>query len=122
MNHQAVQNWLDQEFLPWQAKARSYAGEKQALQQRLRQQLPALQTLVGMLLEGQTKRAVMAWNSLGLEPLLAEIVLNRTGTEVMLRAKGGKTEVVNLDEVIATLQQLSRDPVATPLPEPATAP
>jgi hypothetical protein len=103
-----AQRWQQEEFLPWLQQAQAYAQEKQQQQQALRRNLPALQTMVGLLLEGQTKRATMAWNALGLEPALAEIVLSKDGQQILLRAKGGRTETLNLDDVIAALQALSR--------------
>jgi hypothetical protein len=102
-----TQRWREEEFLPWLQQARSYAQEKQQQQQALRRNLPALQTMVGLLLEGQTKRAALAWNSLGLEPALAEIVISKDGHQVLLRAKGGRTETLNLDEIINALQGLT---------------
>lgn len=114
---QTVQDWHTHEFLPWQAKAQSYQAEKAAQQAALRRHLPALQTMVGLLLEGQTKRAVLAWNSLNLEPVLADLVLSKDGEQVLLRAKGGRTETLTLDELIEGLKAL-----VTPTPPGAPAP
>jgi hypothetical protein len=102
-----TQRWQQEEFLPWLQQARNYAQEKQQQQQALRRNLPALQTMVGLLLAGQTKRATMAWNALGLEPALAEMTLSKDGNQVLLRAKGGRTETLSLDEIITALQALS---------------
>ncbi len=102
-----VQRWQTEEFLPWLQQAQSYASQKQQQQTHLRNNLPALQTMVGLLLEGQTKRAVLAWNALGLEPVLAEIVISKDGAQVLLRAKGGRTETLTFDEIIAALKGLA---------------
>lgn len=111
-----VHDWHTHEFLPWLAKAQSYQAEKAEQQAALRRHLPALQTMVGLLLEGQTKRAVLAWNSLNLEPILAEIVVSKDGEQVLLRAKGGRTEILALDELIAGLKALSQPVAAETIP------
>jgi predicted RNase H-like nuclease (RuvC/YqgF family) len=103
-----AKQWYEAEFLPWQAKASAYRAEKANQREILMRHLPALQTMVGLLLEGQTKRAVLAWNALGLEPALAEIIIGKNGDEILLRSKGGKAEHLTLDEVIAGLEALTR--------------
>jgi hypothetical protein len=116
-----IQRWQQEQFLPWLNQAQAYAQEKQRQQAKLQQHLVALQSLVGLLLEGQTNRAVLAWNALGLEPVLAEIVLSKDGEQVLLRAKGGRTETLTLDEIIAALQALSTPTPDAP-PPPAQTP
>lgn len=105
-----AKQWYETEFLPWKAQANAYVAEKAAQQNALRQHLPALQTMVGLLMEGQTRRAVMAWNALGLNPMLAEIILSKNGDEILLRTKGGKAETITLDAMIAGLEALVAEP------------
>lgn len=112
-----AQQWYETEFLPWKAKANAYSAEKAAQQAKLRQHLPALQTMVGLLMEGQTKRAVMAWNSLGLQPMLTEIILGKNGEDVLLRTKGGVAEHMTLDAMIAGLDALVAEPPVVTEPE-----
>ncbi|MCA3244378.1 MAG: hypothetical protein INF43_03610 [Alphaproteobacteria bacterium] len=115
----AIQRWRQEQFMPWLHQAQAYQLEKAQQQARLRQHLPALQTMVGLLLEGQTNRAVLAWNGLGLEPALADIVLSRDGEQVLLRAKGGRTEILPLTEIIDALQALTASPPAPTNPAAA---
>jgi hypothetical protein len=116
----AIQRWRHEQFLPWLQQAQAYNLAKEQQQARLRQHLPALQTMVGLLLEGQTKRAVLAWNSLSLEPALAEIVLSKDGEQVLLRAKGGRTETLALTEIIAALQTFIAPSAGTVQPAAAS--
>ena len=117
-----AQHWYETEFLPWKAKANAYSAEKAAQQNLLRQHVPALQTMVGLLMEGQTKRAVMAWNSLGLQPMLTEIVIGKQGDEILLRTRGGKAETMNVDAMIAGLEALVAEPAAQPAAELVATP
>ena len=116
----AVQQWYETEFLPWQSKAKTYQQEKAAQLNKLRNHTAELQHMVGLLLGGETKRAVLGWNSLGLEPALAEIVLTKDGETLTLRTKGGVAQVLSIDELINGLQQLLQEKQTTPSPDQAS--
>jgi hypothetical protein len=105
---QSAKEWYEQAFLPWQKEAQAYQTEKQRLQKKLRDHTAQLQTMIGLLLEGQSKRAVLAWNALGLEPALAEMVMSGDRESLLLRSKGGQTQTLRLDDLIAGLEQIQK--------------
>ncbi|PZP39008.1 MAG: hypothetical protein DI585_05535 [Pseudomonas fluorescens] len=61
-----------------------------------------------MLIEGRTKQAVMAWNTLQLHPKLKDIRVSGDGEALTLVPTDGALTVLKLDEVIVELQAVLR--------------
>ena len=92
--------------MPWQLAVRDYVADKQAQTQRLRQHVGALQTIVGLLLEGRTKPAMLAWNTLKLHPQLHDLRLSRDAEVLTLVSSDGQTQRLAMAEVLRDVQRL----------------
>jgi len=101
-----VREWQEQEFLPWKRKMENYQAEKAEQVARMRRNATSLQAIVAMLVEGRTKQAVLAWNTLELHPKLKDLRLSPDGETLTLVAMDGTPEVIRLDDMLAELQKL----------------
>ena len=73
---------------------------------RLHQHLGQLQTIVALLLDGKTRQALLAWNTLQLHPALRDIKLGDGGETLTLVDMGGRTSVLRVDDLIADVQAM----------------
>lgn len=106
MADMTIEQWHEQQFLPWKRAVAKYMDEKQQQMQRLHQNMGQLQVIVALLLEGRTRQALLAWNTLQLHPKLVDIRLGEDGQVLTLVASGGGVTVLRLDDVIEDLQRL----------------
>ncbi|NBX86888.1 MAG: hypothetical protein EBQ80_06645 [Proteobacteria bacterium] len=102
----SVKEWHEQQFLPWKRAVAKYLDEKRVQEALLQQNLGQLQTIVALLLEGRTKPALMAWNSLQLNPRLENIKLEQQGEVLVLIQQGGGVLRLQLDDVVEDLQRM----------------
>lgn len=102
----AVQEWQEKDFLPWKAAMAAYLDKRNQQQAKLKQHAGELQAIVAMLIEGRTKQALLAWNTLQLHPKLKDIRLASDGESLTLVTTDGQLTVVKLDDVIADLAAL----------------
>lgn len=115
MDSLSIQQWRDEQFVPWQKAARGYLADKQAQTARLRQHVGALQTIVGLLLEGRTKPAMLAWNTLNLHPQLRDLRLSRDGETLTLMSSDGQSQRLAMAELLRDVQRLLDAPVGEPM-------
>ena len=106
MDSMNIRQWRDEQFMPWQLAVRDYVADKQAQTQRLRQHVGVLQTIVGLLLEGRTKPAMLAWNTLNLHPQLRDLRLSRDAEVLTLVSSDGQTQRLAMAEVLRDVQRL----------------
>ncbi len=97
----------------WQARQeqpfrRAVAGvmDTSEVGERFHQHVGQLQSIVALLLENRTQQALLAWNSLHLNPELVDIRLMSGGDQVVLVPKDGTPAVLKLDDVIDDLQRM----------------
>lgn len=103
-----AREWQEREFLPWKRKMEAYNAGKADQAARMRGHAASLQAIVAMLVEGRTKQAVLAWNTLELHPKLKDVRVSPDGETLTLVAMDGTPEVVRLDDMLAELQTLLR--------------
>lgn len=106
MADMTVKEWHEQQFLPWKQAVAKYLDEKRVQEALLQQNLGQLQTIVALLLEGRTKPALLAWNSLQLNPRLESIKLEQNGEVLVLVQQGGGVMRLQLDDVVEDLQRM----------------
>lgn len=100
----AVKNWREKEFLPWKDAMAKYLDERGQQMAKLKAHAGELQTIVALLIEGRTRQALLAWNTLGLHPRLKDLRVN--GESLTLVGTDGSLTVLMLDDMIADLQAL----------------
>lgn len=105
-NVAAVQEWQEKEFLPWKTAMAKYVDERGQQVARFKENAAALQTIVALLIEGRTKQALLAWNTLQLHPKLKDLRVSGDGESLTLVATDGALTLLKLDDVIAELQAM----------------
>ena len=115
MESLSIQQWRDEQFVPWQRAMQGYLADKQAQRERLQQHVGALQTIVGLLLEGRTKPAMLAWNTLNLHPQLRDLRLSRDAETLTLVSSDGQSQRLAMTELLRDVQRLLDAPVGEPL-------
>jgi hypothetical protein len=103
-----VKVWQETEFLPWKQAMAKYMDERSQQMAKFRENIGALQTIVALLIEGRTKQAMLAWNTLQLHPKLKDLRVSGDGESLTLVGTDGQLTLLKLDDVIAELQQLVR--------------
>lgn len=101
-----VQEWHQQQFLPWKQAVAKVMEERQAEREMFQQHVGQLQSILALLLEGRNRQAVLAWNTLHLKPTLADIRLGSSGETVTLMPLSGEPVQMGLDEIITDLQRM----------------
>lgn len=104
--HMTAKEWQEREFLPWKRKMESYTADKAEQVARMRKHASSLQAMVAMLVEGRTKQAVLAWNTLELHPKLKDVRVSPDGETLTLVATDGTPEVIRLDDLLTELQKV----------------
>ena len=99
-----VEQWRDNEFLPWKDAMAKYLDERGQQLAKLKAHASDLQTIVALLAEGRTRQAMLAWNTLGLHPKLKDLRVN--GESLTLVGMDGTPTVLMLDDMISDLQAL----------------
>lgn len=92
--------------MPWKRKMETYGAEKGEQVARMRRHAASLQAIVAMLVEGRTKQAVLAWNTLELHPKLQDVRVSADGETLTLVAMDGTPDVIRLDDMLAELQKM----------------
>lgn len=108
-----VQTWHDKEFLPWKTAMAKYMDTRAQQMANMKAHAGELQTIVAMLIDGRTKQALLAWNTLQLQPKLRDIRVSGDGESLTLVTTDGKLNVVKLDDIIAELEGLLKAPAAS---------
>jgi hypothetical protein len=101
-----VKEWYEGQFVPWKNAVNKYLDLKTQNERRFTEHMGQLQTIITLLLDGRTKQAVLAWNSLQLQPALAEIELETARDELTLVLPAGKRVKLKLDDLIDDVQAL----------------
>lgn len=112
-----LQQWHEQQFLPWKRAVAQYLDEKQQQEARLHENIGQLQTIVALLLDGRTRPALLAWNTLQLHPKLSDIRVGQDGQTLSLVQAGGKVTIMRLDDIIDDLQRMLDERAANPQPQ-----
>ncbi len=99
-----ITDWHANAFLPWLEKARQVTDARAELQSKLRDNLPQLQTMWGMVMAGKTRQAVLVWNNLGIYPLLRDITLSPDGETVTLMDQSGTSTTLRVNDLRAALE------------------
>lgn len=105
---QSVAEWQEKEFLPWKAAMAKYMDQRGQQLALLKSHAGELQTIVALLIEGRTKQALLAWNTLQLHPKLKDIRMSGDGESLTLVAADGNLTLLKLDDVLAELQAVLR--------------
>lgn len=105
IHQKTAREWQEQDFLPWKRKMEAYAAEKKRQLERMRTHAGSLQAMVAMLVEGRTKQAVLAWNTLDIHPKLKDVRVSADGETLTLVATDGTPDVIRLDDLLAELQK-----------------
>ena len=103
---QNIQQWREEEFLPWKEKMRVFLEQRENSNGSLKQQAKSMQRLVGFLLDGKVSEAVTMWNELGLKPKLAEVSLDWQQDTITLQPVTGSHIILNIDDVLADLAEI----------------
>lgn len=111
-----VQAWKRDVFMPWKEAVAKYNDEKLQQANKLRAHAGQLETIVALLMEGKTKNAMLAWNTLELHPKLKDIKLGDDGDTLRLVDNSGEVTVLRLEDLIDDLQRLME------MPAPVVAP
>jgi hypothetical protein len=101
-----IREWHATQFVPWQQAMAKYKNDQAQQLQKLKDNAGSLQTIVAMLLEGKTKAALLAWNTLQLHPKLRDIRLGSDGETLTLVPEGALPVVLKLDDLLDELQQI----------------
>jgi hypothetical protein len=114
MAEMTLQEWHEQQFLPWKQAVAQVLEQRQAEQAHFQQHVGQLQSILALLLEGRTRQALLAWNALHLKPALGDIRLAGDGESVTLVPLHGEPVRLTLDEIIADLQRMLDERAANP--------
>lgn len=101
-----VQAWKRDVFEPWKARMEEYQAQKAQELDRLRANAAQLETIVGLLIDGRTRQAMLAWNALELHPKLRDLRISGDAETLTLVDDAGKVSVLKLDTLIAELAQM----------------
>ncbi len=104
--HTTAKEWQEQKFLPWKRKMEAYTAQKEEQVAHMRKHAASFQAMVAMLIEGRTKQAALAWNTLELHPKLKEVRVSADGETLTLVAMDGTPEVLRLDDLLVQVQKL----------------
>ena len=106
MTSQTIEQWHEGQFLPWKRELAKYLDERTRQREKLHQNIGQLQTVVALLLEGRTRPALLAWNSLQLQPRLQDLRLGDDYATLTLMTEGGRAIVLKLEDLLDDLQRL----------------
>lgn len=109
----ALNDWVQTKLLPWKAQTAAYRKAYEDHMTALKAALPQLETMVGLLLDGKTRAAVLAWNTLGLPPRVQDIRVSADGTTLTLLPAGGSPIVLKTETLLAELEQLGQEGTQT---------
>lgn len=101
-----IQAWRQEKFLPWKAEMEKYNAARKTQMEKLHAGLEQLETIVALLLEGRTRQAMLAWNTLELHPKLSDLRLSDDGQTLRLIDTAGAVTLLRLDELILELQRM----------------
>ena len=98
--------WYQTEFQPWQEQMRARAQEEARRLAPALQNVTALKTLVGLVLDSKAKEAAKLWNSLGFSPNMRCIELDTAAEMVRFETAEGEARTVALDDLLADIEKL----------------
>ncbi|MBI1308715.1 MAG: hypothetical protein GC129_02505 [Proteobacteria bacterium] len=101
-----VAQWRDEVYRPWKESVVAYLQEQQGNMEKIKNNAESLQTIVGLLLDGKNRQAMMAWNALQLHPKLVDLQLSGDGQALTLKASDGHVQVLRMDDLIKELESL----------------
>ena len=106
MGEMTIKDWHEQQFLPWK---RAMAGvvENRAMQAaKLQANIGQLQTVLALVMDGKTRSALLAWNTLQLHPALKDLQLGEGGEVLTLVTTGDEVQVLRVDDVVDGLERM----------------
>lgn len=101
-----VKQWYEQQFLPWKQAVADVLDNRAAQQRAWHVHVGQLQAIAALLLDGKTRQAVMAWNTLRLHPALRDMQLEQGGDVVRLVDASGTESRLRVDDVLAELERM----------------
>jgi hypothetical protein len=102
-----LQTWYQTQFLPWKQESEAYRKAYAEQAEKIKTHVPQLEAMVGMLLEGRTRAAVLAWNALGLHPALKDVRLGPDGETLTLLPTSGDPQVLKIADLLAELGKMT---------------
>lgn len=97
MGQSALETWVETQLKPWQQEVAAHMQAKAEALARVKAHGPQLEAMLGLLMEGRTRAALLAWNALGIPPLLEDIRVSDDGARITLVARGGQVTVLDVD-------------------------
>lgn len=107
MKAMGIREWHETQFVPWQQAMAKYRDARLQQAARLKDNAGRLQAIVGMLIEGRPRAAMLAWNTLQLHPKLKDLRIGADGETLTLVPEGGGPAVLKLDDLLDELQRLA---------------
>ncbi len=101
-----LHQWIEQEYQPWKTKMAEYNVKKQKNMEKLLVNSKGLQSVVGLLLDGEADEAVALWNKLGLMPQLSKVVVDRQREMITLTPTEGGAITLTLSELLGELDKM----------------
>lgn len=101
-----IQQWHEQEFLPWKNAAESWKNKEQQFAQNVKQNAERLKYIVSLMLEKKETKAVQVWNSLNLGLNLAALRVAPTANKVEMQTQNGEVIELALDVLLQDIQRL----------------
>lgn len=101
-----AQAWKKDVLEPWKAQMAAYNEQKAAEMEKMKAHAAQLETIVGLLLDGKTRAAMLAWNALQLHPKLRDLRVGGDGETLTLVDVAGTVTVLKLDVLMQELQAL----------------
>lgn len=111
MRYDALQQWLEEEFLPWQAAAQQDHAALRAVQQQLLRHPAEVKQIIGLIFDGQAQAAAQAWNTLGLPLELRAIYLSADEEKITLEYLDDSREEILTDQLIGGLERVLSQPL-----------
>lgn len=106
MQSTTIQNWLEEEFQPWQRSVSAIKEEQQQQLMALSKARPQLKAIVAALLDGDEARALELWNNIGLEPQLKDLEMDLFSGKLTVETIDAQVEELDLDQLLAQLQKI----------------
>ncbi|MBI1362714.1 MAG: hypothetical protein GC134_01915 [Proteobacteria bacterium] len=113
MNDQTIQEWHQNEFLPWKEAMLKTRDMRVRFSQKVRQHAAELKYIVSLLLEHRGREAVRHWNRLELEPALQ--MLELSADRLVIETLDGEKFAVPIDALLTDLQKMVEGKTTAPV-------
>lgn len=101
-----LQNWKEQQFMPWKKAMESQKNEQQALVNKIKQNSNALKHIVSLMIDGRLSEAVEIWNTVGIQPMLSNLELDMKMDTVTLTSVDNQKQKLQLTVLLHELQSI----------------